>query len=63
MRRGSCAAWAISGGVVSSLADSETRSLLDGVDGPVWRSQRLDRFEDGVAVGVGAAAAEAGLGR
>ena len=56
-------AWAISGGVVSSLVDSETRSLLDGVDGPVRPSQRLDRFEDGVAVGVGAAAAEAGLGR
>ena len=63
VRRGSCVAWATSGGVVCSLADSETRGLLDGVDGPVRPSQRLDRFEDGVAVGFGAAAAEAGLGR
>jgi hypothetical protein len=58
------------GGVVSisdrsaaSLADSKARGLFDGVDGAARRSQRLDRFEGGVAVGVGIPTAEAGLGR
>ncbi|EJT68122.1 hypothetical protein GGTG_14298, partial [Gaeumannomyces tritici R3-111a-1] len=70
VRGRSCPVWAISGEVVSlsdgfagSLAGSETRGLLEGVDGPARPSQRLDRLGDGVGIGVDAAAAEGGLGR
>jgi hypothetical protein len=40
---------------------SKTRSLFEGVDGVARPSQRVDRFEGGVAVGVSGATAEAGL--
>ena len=53
----------LSDGLASSLADSETRGLLVGVDGPARPSQRLDRLDGGVGVGVGAGAAEGGFGR
>jgi hypothetical protein len=42
---------------------SETRGLFEGVDGVALPSQRLDRFDDGVAVGVGVVTAKGGLGR
>jgi hypothetical protein len=53
----------ISEASAASLAGSKTRGLFEGVDGAARPSQRLERFEGGVAVGVGAATAEAGRGR
>ena len=62
-RFGSGGVLSISDGSAASLAGSKTRSLFEGVDGAARPSQRLDCFEGGVAVEVGVAAAEAGLGR
>lgn len=45
------------------IADSKIRGRFEGVDGGARSSQRPDRFDGGVAVGVGAAAAEPGLGK
>ena len=43
---------------------SESRRLLEGVHGSARPSQRADRFEDGVEVGVNVAVGtEGGLGR
>jgi len=42
---------------------SERRGFFEGVDGAARPSQRPGRLEAGVVTGVGAAAAEAGLGR
>jgi hypothetical protein len=46
-----------------SAARSESRGLLEGVDGAALPSQRPDRFEAGVVAGVGTSPAGAGLGR
>ena len=46
--------WAVSGGAVS---------LSDGFAGSLVDSETRGRFEGGVAIGAGAAVAEAGLGR
>jgi hypothetical protein len=62
-RFGSGGAVSISDGSATSLAGSKTRGLFEGVGGAARPSQRPDRFEGGVAAGVGAAMAEADLGR
>ena len=62
-RFGSSRVISISDGSTILLAGSKIRGLFKEVDGAGRPSQRLDRFEGGVAVGVCAATIEAGLGR
>lgn len=62
-RFGSGGVVSISDGSPASLAGSKTRGLFEGVDGAARPSQRLDRFEGGVVVGVGVVTVEVGLGR
>jgi hypothetical protein len=53
----------LSDGFAVSLTGSDSRGFFDGVEGVARPSQRLDRLEGGVVVGVGARVAEAGFGR
>jgi len=67
-RERSCRSCRGSGGVNSSSgrfssAGSERRGLLEGVDGVARPSQRVDRFDGRVELGVSGTTADAGLGK